>query len=130
MGEPIIYIDRSDVRDGKLDELQIGVAKLVEFIGAHEPQLLSYGFYFDAQGTRMTVIAVHPDSASIETHMEIGTPEFRKLADFIILRGIEVYGQVSDTVLMLLRQKAEMLGDGGAVRVDQRHAGFTRLSVD
>jgi hypothetical protein len=74
----------------------------------------------------MTVVAVHPDVASLELHLEVGGPEFRKLADLIELRRIEVYGRPSDRALQQLRQKAEMLGERADVLVHEPHAGFTR----
>jgi hypothetical protein len=58
----------------------------------------------------MTVVAVHPDSASLELHLEIGRTEFRKLADMITLRRIEVYGSVSAKARAMLQEKATMLG--------------------
>jgi hypothetical protein len=44
--------------------------------GTHEPQLISYGFFIDEEASRMTVIAIHPDAASLELHMETGGPRF------------------------------------------------------
>ena len=63
---------------GFLDELKAGVHRLVDFIDAHEPQLLTYGFYIDDEAARMTVVAVHPDSASLEFHLAIGAAEFSR----------------------------------------------------
>ena len=37
---------------------------------------------------KMSVAAVHPDSASLELHMDIGTPEFAKLAHLLTLTKI------------------------------------------
>ena len=74
-----MYVDHSDIREGSLDELKAGVQRLVDFIDAHEPQLITYGFYIDEEAAKMTVVAVHPDSASLELHMDIGSAEFRKL---------------------------------------------------
>jgi hypothetical protein len=126
MTEAIVYIDRSDVRPGKIAELERGVTTLVEFIRVREPQLLFYGFTIDRAASTMTVVAVHPDSASIELHLRIGGPEFRKLADCIDLRSIELYGRPSDTVLHLLDEKARALGEGGTVVVHDLHAAFAR----
>jgi hypothetical protein len=75
----------------------------------------------------MTVLAVHPDAASLELHMEIGGPQFRKLAAFIDLRLIEVYGEPNGKALNQLRQKADMLGEHGRVVVRQPLAGFARF---
>jgi hypothetical protein len=76
----------------------------------------------------MTVVAVHPDSASLEFHLEIAGPEFRKLTEFIELTTIEVYGRPSDKALKELQEKADMLGEGGSVVVQEPQAGFARFA--
>ena len=126
--EPIVYLDHSDILDGAIDELRAGVTRLVEFIDEREPQLIAYGFYLDEDAMKMTVVAVHPDSASLELHMEVGGEEFRKLGHLIRLTSIECYGRPSERALQQLRQKAAALGDGGAVVTVGRTAGFTHLS--
>jgi hypothetical protein len=126
MSEPIVYIDHSHIREGKLTEVMAGVQELVDFVDSHEPQLLAYGFYIDEPAMRMTLIAIHPDSSSLELHMEIGGPAFRKFIELVDLRMIEVYGRPSDRVLEQLQQKVEMLGRNGTVVVHDRYAGFAR----
>jgi len=74
----------------------------------------------------MTVVAVHPDSASLELHMEIGSAEFRKLAHLLTLTSIECYGRPSERALEQLWEKAATLGDSGSVVSIGRFAGFTR----
>lgn len=126
--ETIVYIDHSRIREDLIDELKAGVQRLVEFIDAREPQLITYGFYIDEDAARMTVVAVHPDSASLERHMDIGGAEFRKLAHLVTLTAIECYGRPSERALEQLRNKAATLGDGGAVVSIERFAGFTHLA--
>ena len=131
MAEPIVYIDHSEIRPGGLHEVKKAVAELVGFIDEHEPRLISYGFYMDEESSAMTVVAVHPDSASLELHMEIGGPQFRRLAELIDLRLIEVYGDPSEIAMSQLRQKADTLGEDARVVVRELHAGFARFpSVD
>jgi hypothetical protein len=125
--EPIVYIDRSEIFDGKLEELKEGISELVGFVEQHEPQLISYSFFINEEAMRMIVVAVHPDSASLEFHMEIAGAEFRKMTDFIELMSIEVYGRPSEKALKQLREKAEMLGKGGSVVVQEPQAGFARF---
>jgi hypothetical protein len=122
---PILYIDTSTIREGKLEELEAAMKHLAAFVEANVPQLISYGFFLDQDSTQMTVVAVHPDSASLEFHMDVGGDEFRQFADLIDLSRIEVYGVVSDAVLERLHRKARMLG-GGTVAVHELHAGFAR----
>jgi hypothetical protein len=124
--EPIVYIDHSKIRPEAIEELKAGIRQLVDFIDVREPRLITYGFYIDEEAAKMTVVAVHPDSASLELHMDIGGEEFRKLAHLLTLTAIECYGRPSETALQQLRQKAAALGDGGTVVSIGRFAGFTR----
>jgi hypothetical protein len=126
--EPIVYLDHSDILEGAIDELRAGVTRLVAFIDEREPRLIAYGFYLDEVAMKMTVVAVHPDSASLELHMEVGGEEFRKLGHLIRLTGIECYGRPSERALEQLRQKAAALGDGGTVVTVGRTAGFTHVA--
>ena len=126
---PIVYIDRSNFRESSLEELKAGVRRLVDFIEAREPRLILYGFYIDEASSKMTVVAVHPDSASLELHMDIGNAEFRKLAHVLTLTAIECYGQPSERALEQLRQKAAALGDRGTVVSVDRFAGFMHLHL-
>ncbi len=128
MFEPIVYIDSSEILEGKLEKLRAAMNELVEFVDANEPQLISYNFFLNEDDTRMTVVAIHPDSASMEFHMEVAGPAFRKFTEFINLSTIEVYGKVSDKVLSQLRQKAQMLGSGTVV-VHKLYAGFARFGT-
>lgn len=127
MGEAIVYIDRSRVRPGKVEELKAAITELVELIESREPQLHFYGFYLDEDESRMTVVAVHPDAASVELHMDVGATAFSGFRDFIEMEGIEVYGEPSERMLEQLEKKAATLGDHGRVTVNTLQDGFSRL---
>lgn len=125
-GGPVVYIDRSTVFEEHWDALKAGVQALAGFVDRHQPQMVTYGVYLDEPSKQMAVMSVHPDSASLERHIEVGGPEFKKLAPFLELREIEVFGRLSERAAELVRQKAAMLGHG-AVTVHERFAGFERL---
>ena len=127
VSEPIVYIDHSDIGEGSLEDLKAGVRRLVDLTDVREPQLITYGFYIDEQAAKMTVVAIHPDSASLELHLDIGSREFSKLAHLLTLTAIECYGRPSDRALEQLRHKADTLGNGGTVLAIDRFAGFTHL---
>jgi hypothetical protein len=126
--QPIVYVDTSEVRGGRLDELKAAMNDLAEFVQANEPRLLAYNVYFSDDGTRMTVLHINPDSASLELHMNVAGPKFPPIGQFINMLAIDVYGDPGDALVARLRQKAEMLGSG-SVRVHELHAGFARLST-
>jgi hypothetical protein len=122
----IVYVDHSDVQVGRVEELREGIRRLVGVIEELEPQLIAYGFHLAEPVGRLTVTVVHPDSASLEFHLEVGREQFGKLADLLTLRQIEVYGAITARARELLEQKAAMLG-GSSVTVVERFAGFARL---
>ena len=128
MTQPIVYVDRSDVRPGVVPALRDAVMRLVAFVEEREPQLAAYAFHIDEPELRMWVVAVHPDEASLKLHLEIGGPEFRKVGEFIVLRAMDVYGEIGEDVLTLLREKARVLGGAGGatVAVHPPAAGFAR----
>jgi hypothetical protein len=127
VSEPILYVDVSDIRPGKLETVEALITDLVSFVEANEPQLIVYDFFIDAAGQTMTCVALHPDSASMEFHMDIGWEKFRAFSDHIDQRSIDVCGEASDSVMARLHQKIEMLGRG-TVTSHRLQAGFTRLA--
>ena len=126
MSQPLVYLDASDVREGALDELKGAIKELVELIEANEPRLLSYSVFISDDGSRMTVMHVHPDSASLDHHMEVAGPAFARFKDLVRLSSIHVYGEPSDKALRQLHEKAQLLGTGDVV-VQGLHAGFSRF---
>jgi quinol monooxygenase YgiN len=128
MAELIVYVDASDVHEGALEELKVAIKELVDFIEANEPRLLAYNVYFSADGTRMTVVQVHTDTASLEYHLEIAGPVFRRFVELVTLSSIHIYGEPSEKVLTQAREKARLLGRGDVV-VAAWHAGFTRFTA-
>jgi quinol monooxygenase YgiN len=130
MSNAIVYIDTAEVRAGALEELKSAIKELVEFVDANVPRLIAYHVYLSNDGTRMTVVHIHPDSASLEYHMEVAGPAFRQFVELVTLSSIHVYGEPSEKVLKQLHEKARLLGRGAVpVEVDELHAGFTRLAV-
>jgi hypothetical protein len=126
MTGPLVYVDTSEVRAGSLERLRAAIPELVAFIEANVPRILAYSVHLSDDGTEMTVVHVHSDAASLEQHLEIGAPAFRRFADLLRLQSIHVYGQPSDSAVAMMRDKARMLGAGEVV-VRRPEAGFLRL---
>jgi hypothetical protein len=128
MPEPILYIDVSEIRPGKLETVKALMADLVAFADANEPQLIAYDFFIEETDNTMTCVAIHPDSASMEFHMDIGWERFRVFSEHIDQRSIDVYGEASEGVMARLHRNIEMLGRG-QVTAHRLHAGFIRLGA-
>jgi len=131
MSAPIIYIDKSSVREGKLSELKAAIRELVEFIESNVPRLIAYSVYLNADETQMTVVQTQPDSASLEFHMDVGGPAFAKFKDLIRLTSMEIYGEPSEGLRKRLLDKARMLGGGEEIiTFHKRQAGFSRGVIE
>jgi hypothetical protein len=128
MSDAIVYVDTSAVREGALEELKAGMQELADFVAANEPRLVAYNVYFSEDGTTMTVVHVHPDSASLEYHLEVAGPMFRRLAALVRLSSIHIYGEPSENALKQSHEKAQLWGHSD-VTVEALHAGFTRFAA-
>jgi hypothetical protein len=128
MSDVILYLDTSDVREGALAKLKAGMKALTDFVEANEPRIIAYNVYFNDEGTRMTVVHAHPDSASFEYHMEVAGPLFRQLGELVTLSAIHIYGEPSEKVLRQSHENAKLLGRGGVV-VEPLFAGFNRFAA-
>jgi quinol monooxygenase YgiN len=124
----IVYVDTSDVREGALEELKPAMKELVDFVEANEPRIIAYNVYLSDDGTRMTVLNVHPDSESLEYHLKVVGPVVRQFTELVSLTSIHIYGEPSERVLQQSHEKARVLGRD-AVVVDSLHAGFNRLAA-
>jgi hypothetical protein len=128
MSPPLVYVDRSDVREGALEQLKDAIGALAEFVEQNEPDLISYNVYFGEDGRQMTVVHVHADSSSLDYHMEVAGPRFARFADLLTLSSIHIYGEPSRKALGQLRDKVRLLGSGDVI-VHRPHAGFNRFRV-
>ena len=122
----IAYLDTSQVRPGKLDELKAAMAELAAFVDFNEPRIIAYRVYFSADGTTMSVLHFHPDLASLEFHLEVAGPKFPPIAPLIRMQTIEIFGRPTEELVARLQEKAKLLGTGSVI-VRDCHAGFARL---
>lgn len=127
MTDLLVAVDVSEIHRGKLGELKRVVADLVSFVRKNEPEIMAYYVYFNEDETRMTVLQVHPDSASMELHMETAGPAFPNFKDLIRLSAIDLYGRPTAKLLEQMRAKARMLG-GATLAVHEPKEGFARFA--
>jgi quinol monooxygenase YgiN len=128
MSAPLTHIGTYLIKDGKLDETKKRLQELVDLVETNEPRLIAFNVYFDEQGTQVSIIQVHPDSASMEFHLQVVSEHINSAYDYLErTENEEIYGTPSDT----LREKLRTLAQPG---IPQRfmpitEAGFTRASV-
>ncbi len=126
MSGPIVYVDRSEIVEGRLDELTTRIGELAALVEAEEPRIISYAAYIDEDRRAISVIHVHADADSLTTHFRVAGPAFRNFVELVRLESIDVYGNPSDDVVEQLQEKARLLG-GARVTVHPHETGFVRL---
>lgn len=124
MAQPIIFIFTLRVREGKLDDLKRYAREINEFVEAHEPRVVAYRQFIDDTGTEMTDIQIHPDSESMEFHMQVAGQKILEAFEYVETERVEVCGSVSETLLERMRQIA---GSGVSVSIKSHLGGFDRL---
>ena len=125
---PLIYLDRSEVRDGRLDDLRTAFRDLTRFVEESEPWLASYSVYFSPDARSVSVLHVHADEKSLRRHMHLIRDRLAPFADLLRLRSIEVFGEISEDLHATLQEKATVLG-AEAVSVNSHHVGFLRTGA-
>jgi quinol monooxygenase YgiN len=126
--QPLVYVDRSEVREGALVELKAAVKDLAEFVEANEPRLISYAAYFSEDGRHLSIVHIHADASSLDFHLDVAGPRFQAFSQLLTLRTIHIYGTPSDRAIGQMRDKLRLLGSGELV-VYTPHEGFGRFAM-
>ena len=129
MHDPILYIDTSEVREGKLPELKSAIEDLILFVNDNVPRIIFYSVYLSNDNNNMSVVQMHPDAASLEQQMQDGMPVFAKFKDLLQLKSIDLYGKPTENLLTQLKQKATVLGDA-MLTIHDLHAGINKFKLN
>jgi hypothetical protein len=125
MSAPLIVISTFRVKEGKLQELQRYYQKILDIVETNEPQLIAFHGFLNEDGTEMTSIQVHPDTSSMDFHMQVlrdnWDESFSEYSQMVEGIGIEYYGTPPESALEMDVQSEMGLG------LKPLHiAGFTR----
>lgn len=126
MSGPFIFIATNRLKTGRLEDEKNRVTGLVEFLEANEPRLIAFNEYSNEDGTEVGVVQVHPDTHSMEFHMEVVRERAERAYEETLdsTTGVQVYGTPTQTILDMLSRTA---GSGVPVTVRPYHlGGFTR----
>ncbi len=125
-GAPIVFVATNRLKPGALDAERARVPDLVEFVRDHEPRVIAFHEFVDPSGTETTVVQVHPDVASLQTHFRV----IRERASDAYGGTIEdtvrvqIFGLTDDRILDALRSQT---GDSTDIVVSGEYlGGFSR----
>jgi quinol monooxygenase YgiN len=128
MSGPFVYVGTTTIKPGKLEEARKNLAGVVDFVETNEPRMIAFHAFLDEEGSKLTIVQVHPDSASMEFHMQVNAKHFATAFDFLGASVSEqYYGVISDALATELAK-----WDDPAVAVTRmpvHEGGFTRTNV-
>ncbi len=128
MSQPFVYVGTWTIKRGKLEEARKFMAEHADFVETNEPRLIAFHAYFDEEGSKASVVQVHPDSASMEFHMQVISEHLSGAFDYIdTILSEQYFGPMSESLSETL-SKWETPG----VRVTKMpmfEAGFTRSNA-
>ena len=105
MSTPLIAIATLGIKEGRLEDFTRTYKEVVETVREHEPRLIAFHGFVNKDGTEMTIIQVHPDTASMDLHMQVlrdklGEHVARALGpELIELKRVEYYGTPPQSAL-------------------------------
>jgi hypothetical protein len=129
MSEPFIYVGTWTIKPGKFEEARKSLAEHCwELVEPNEPRLVAFHVYFDEEGKTATVVQVHPDSASMEFHMELISKHLSGAFEYIDrILSEQYYGPMSESLAETL---AQWETPGVTVtKMPVHEAGFTRSNA-
>jgi len=136
MSAPLIYVATLRIKEGKLEGLKQYQKEVVEAFEAREPQLIAFHTFLNEDGTEMTVIQFHPDTASMDIHMKVLgqlLPEFAEkfgdVFEFIEPIHSAYYGTPSASALEMDRSLVESGVDLSLSLKPHHIGGFTRATA-
>jgi quinol monooxygenase YgiN len=118
MSDEVVYVDRFQLREGRLDDFKRYATEVTAFVEENEPGVISFSYYVDEEGSRGTAIFVFSDADALDLHLDLVSSRFQKGYELLSAADIELLGQPSD--------RAIQMGKSFNARVKTKLAGFSR----
>jgi quinol monooxygenase YgiN len=128
MATPFVYVGTWTIKEGKIEEARRFLSEHADFVEANEPRMIAFHMYLDEEGRSCSVVQVHPDSTSMEFHMQLLAEHMAGAMDLIDTIVTEQYfGPMSDDLAKTLAswETPEVT----VIKLPDHVAGFTRSSI-
>lgn len=110
MTEPLFVLSTFKVKEGRVDDVKKHYRRILDIIEPNEPQLIAFHGFLSEDETEMTSIQVHPDTDSMEFHMQVLKDNwdalFSEYGEMLEGIRIEYYGTPPQSALWSRRCRA------------------------
>ena len=127
MASPFIYIGTNTIKEGKVEEARKMAQEIVELVEAKEPRVIAFNFFLDEEARKLVCVQLHPDSASMDLHMQVISEHLTTAYDILEATVAEqLYGPGGEGMVEEFRQYAP---DAVFTVLPVHEAGFTRTTA-
>jgi quinol monooxygenase YgiN len=96
MSDRVIYVDRFEINEGKVDDLRRYAGDIATIANEQTPGVLSFHYYVDDAGEHGTAVIVFADAQSLDGYLEIASSYFRRGVELLRSTDIELLGKPTD----------------------------------
>jgi quinol monooxygenase YgiN len=127
MSEPIVFISRSRVKEGRLDDFKLFYQAGAERLRREKPGTVAFLAYASDDGAEVSIVHVFRDADAMDRHMQGVAERAKEAYQFIESAGFDFYGTPNEGVLQKMKPIA-----GSALSVSVRPqylGGYLRLTA-
>jgi hypothetical protein len=121
--ERVVLIGTFRIPRDRVDEWKVAVRGMADFVHANVPRIIAFDMFVNDDKTEGTVVQVHPDSASLEQHLDAAAERIAQGTQMVEVVRIDLVGAPSQRVVQRLLDEA---AGRWPVTVRPHYLGFTR----
>ena len=120
MGEPIVFISRNRIIEGKGEEFKKHYQDSIPPILAGKPGTLAQLAFENEDATEFTVIRIFPNADALDAQIQGADERSKKTYTFIEPTSIEIFGTPNPATLEKMKKIA---GSGISVTINPNYTG-------
>jgi len=129
MAEPVVFISRWRIREGKRAALAAIYAPAVEFIESSKPGTALFAAYLDEASEELRIVHAFPDGSAMTDHFKGSEERSASVEEMIELLGFEVYGAAPAAAAEQLRRQAAAVPGADVTILAVSMGGYLRAPV-
>jgi hypothetical protein len=120
MPDPIVFINRNKIKDGKANEFRKHYRDSIPPIEAGKPGTLAQLAYENEEVTEVTIVRLFPNADALDQQIQGADERSKKTYEYIEPISIEIFGTPNPSTLEKMKKIA---GSGVAVKISPNYIG-------
>ena len=120
MTEPIVFISRNKIKEGKNDDFRKHYQDSIQPIFDGKPGTLAQLAFENEEATEFSIVRVFPNADALDLQIQGADERSKKTYTFIEPTSIEIFGTPNPTTLEMMKKIA---GSGIVVKITPNYTG-------